>query len=77
MALEDGGFGVVDSLFSVSGGSVFGVCFVVHCLVSFLALQSSWRGGGGGVCFALIVFPVCCGCWCDSSSRCRGLVCSM
>ena len=47
MALADGGFGVVDSLFSVSGGSVFGLCFVVHCLVSFRVLQSSWRGGGG------------------------------
>ena len=38
---------VVDSLFYilpiVCGGSAFGLCFIMHYLVNFLVLQSSWR----------------------------------
>ena len=40
---------VVDSLFYappiVCGGSVFGLCFVMHSLVSILVLQSSLQDG--------------------------------
>ena len=30
-------------------GSVVVLCFVVRCFMSVLVLQSSWRGGGGGL----------------------------
>ena len=49
---------------NVCGGSLFGLCFVMHYLVSFLVLQLSWRGRKAG-CFALVVFLVSCGCWCS------------
>ena len=45
----------------VCGGSVFGPCFVMHYLVSFMVLGSSWRGRGAG-CFTLFVFLVSCSC---------------
>ena len=45
MAFYGGGSVVVDSLFYVllivCGGSVFGLYFIMHYLVSFLVLQSS------------------------------------
>ena len=43
------------------GGFCVGPCFVMHHLVSFLVLQSSWQGGRErAVCLALIVFLVSC-----------------
>ena len=41
----------------VCGGSVFGICYVLHYLVSFLVLQSSSRGKESWL-IALIVATV-------------------
>ena len=53
-----GGSVVVCSLFCF-GGFCVGLCFVMHFFVSFLVLQSSWRGIEAASCFALIVFLIC------------------
>ena len=76
--LSSGDFVFVDSLVCVPpivcGGSVFGLCFVMHHCVSFLVLQSSLRGREIVGCFAdVLPLSVLCG----FSSRCRGLVCRM
>ena len=42
----------------------FGLCFGVHCFMSFLVLQSSWRWSEM-VCCALIVFHGSCYCGCS------------
>ena len=52
-------------------GSVFVPCFVVHCYVSFLVLQSSWWGRESWLLYFVFLVS------CSSSSRCRGLVCSV
>ena len=68
---------VVDSLVYVPaivcGGSVFGLCFVLHYFVSFLVLKSPWRGREinwlPDVLWLLM--------FCGSSSRSYVLVCSV
>ena len=62
-----GGSLVVDSLvfvpYIVCGGYVFGPCFVMDYVVSFLVLQSSWRERERAGCFPLIVCLMPCDCW--------------
>ena len=48
----------------VCGGPVFGSCFVMHYLVSFLVLQSSWRGRESWFLYSKVVFLMACDCWC-------------
>ena len=55
----------------------FGVClcFVVHYFVSFLVFQSSWRGRESWlICFCSLTVLLM---FCDSSSRCWGMVCGV
>ena len=62
----------------VCGGSVFGLCFVIYHLMSFLVLQSPWRWRESWLLYFnylpdVLWLLVCYG----SSSPCRGLVCSV
>ena len=55
-------------LFSLCWSFVFGPCFVVRCLMSFLVLRSSnWGPESWLLCFG-------CSCWCSVSPSRRGLV---
>ena len=56
---------------------VFGPCFVVQYLVSFLVLQSSHWGRERDGCFKIAFNVLGLLVLCVSSSRCNGLVCSV
>ena len=54
------------------------LCFVMHYFVSILVLQSSWRGRESWLlCYYCLTDVLLLLMLCGSSSRCRGLVCSV
>ena len=54
------------------------LCFVMHYVVSILVLQSSWRGRESWLLFYYCLTDVLSlYMFCDSSSRCCGLICSV
>ena len=57
-------------------GSVFVLCFVIHCFVPRLVLQSSWWGWESGL-LCIVCLPGVLWLLYGSSLRCLGLVCSV